>query len=131
MAKISQNIAVGTRIAGFVASRIEMIPELRCEAALFEHEGTGAHLLHLFNEDRNNLFCAGFRTPVFDHTGVPHILEHSVLAGSKKYPLKDPFKEMLKSSLQTFLNAVTFPDKTLYPVASQVEKDFFNLADIY
>ena len=78
-----------------------------------------------------NLFSIAFRTPVNDNTGVPHILEHSVLCGSQRFPVKDPFQEMLKGSLQTFLNALTYPDKTVYPVSSQVEKDFFNLAAIY
>lgn len=128
---ISQNLTSGETLHQFTIERIQDIPELRTQAALFTHEKTGAHLLHLFNENPNNLFCIGFRTPVYNNTGVPHILEHSVLAGSKKFPLKDPFKEMLKGSLQTFLNAITYPDKTIYPVSSQVEKDYFNLVDVY
>ncbi|MBN2233424.1 MAG: insulinase family protein [Deltaproteobacteria bacterium] len=125
------HIAVGDRRHGFILERREEIPELRAVALLFNHEQTGARLLHLATDDPNNLFCIGFRTPVADDTGVPHILEHSVLSGSRKFPLKDPFKEMLKGSLQTFLNAMTYPDKTLYPVASQVEADFRNLMDVY
>lgn len=127
----SQNLKISDKLSGFVVDRIETIPELSTEAVLFTHEKTGAKLLHLFNEDPNNLFCIAFRTPVYNNTGVPHILEHSVLAGSKKFPLKDPFKEMLKGSLQTFLNAITYPDKTMYPVSSQVEKDYYNLVDVY
>ena len=126
-----QNIKIGDKISGFIANRVESIPELQTEAIIFEHEKTGAKLLHLFNEDPNNLFCIAFRTPVYNNTGVPHILEHSVLSGSKKFPLKDPFKEMLKGSLQTFLNAITYPDKTMYPVSSQVEADYYNLMDVY
>ncbi len=128
---VTQNLEVGQSIHGFHIDRIENIPELRSQAAIFTHEKTGARFLHLFNEDPNNLFCIAFRTPVYNNTGVPHILEHSVLSGSKKFPLKDPFKEMLKSSLHTFLNAITYPDKTLYPVSSQVEQDFFNLVNVY
>ncbi len=128
---VSQKLTVGQAISGFEVERIEDIPELRSEAAIFIHQKTGARVLHLFNEDPNNLFCICFRTPVYNNTGVPHILEHSVLAGSTKFPLKDPFKEMLKGSLQTFLNAITYPDKTMYPVSSQVEKDYYNLVDIY
>ena len=119
------------RIAGFVLETASDIPELRSTASVYTHEKTGARLLHLRNDDPNNLFSIAFRTPVSDSTGVPHILEHSVLGGSRKFPLKDPFQELLKGSLQTFLNALTYPDKTVYPVSSQVEADFFNLVDVY
>jgi len=88
-------------------------------------------LLHLHGTDRENLFSIGFRTPPNDSTGVPHILEHSVLAGSEKYPLKDAFNELIRGTLQTFINAFTYPDKTIYPVASQVKTDFYNLARVY
>ncbi len=127
----SQKITPGQFIHGFELQRVEAIPELRSEAAVFVHQKTGARLLHLFNEDPNNLFCIAFRTPVYNDTGVPHILEHSVLSGSRRFPVKDPFKEMLKGSMQTFLNAMTYPDKTIYPVSSQVEADYFNLMDVY
>ncbi len=123
--------APGTVLGGFEVERCERIEELRCTAVVAAHRRTGARLVHLVNEDPNNLFCCAFRTPVFDSTGVPHILEHSVLGGSRKYPLKDPFQQLLKCSLQTFLNAMTYPDKTVYPVGSQVEKDFYNLVDVY
>ena len=111
--------------------RIEEIHELHATAYVCTHKKTGARLVHLYNEEPENLFSIAFRTPVHDNTGVPHILEHSVLGGSKKFPVKDPFQEMLKGSLQTFLNALTYRDKTVYPVASQVEKDFFNLVNVY
>ncbi len=127
----SQNLQVQDRVNGFIVDQIVPIDELNSTVYFFTHEKTGARAIHLFNDDRNNLFSIAFRTPVSDNTGVPHILEHSVLAGSKKYPLKDPFKELLKSSMQTFLNAITYPDRTLYPVASQVETDYFNLVDVY
>ena len=128
---VSQNLKEGQSLQSFRIERIKDIPELRSQAAIFTHEKTGARFLHLFNEDPNNLFCICFRTPVYNSTGVPHILEHSVLSGSKKFPLKDPFKEMLKGSLQTFLNAITYPDRTMYPVSSQVQQDFYNLVNVY
>jgi len=126
-----QRLAAGGTVSGFRVERVQEIPELRSSAYLFTHAKTGARLIHLYNEDDNNLFSIAFRTPVGDSTGVPHILEHSVLCGSKRFPVKDPFQEMLKGSLQTFLNAMTYPDKTVYPVSSQVEKDFYNLVDVY
>ena len=127
----TQELQEGQAVSGFLLKRIEPIGELHATAYIFEHRKTGARLLHLFNDDAENLFTVAFRTPVSDDTGVPHILEHSVLCGSKKFPVKDPFQEMLKGSLQTFLNALTYRDKTVYPVASQVEKDFFNLVNVY
>lgn len=126
-----QDIAINQIYAGFTAERIVPIPELQTTGYVFTHKKSGAHCIHLFNSDPDNLFSIAFRTPVYDSTGVPHILEHSVLCGSKRYPVKDPFQEMLKGSLQTFLNALTYPDKTVYPVSSQVEKDYYNLVSIY
>ncbi len=128
---MSRNYTAGETLHGFVVERVQDIPELRSVARELRHVVTGARLIHIANDDPDNLFCCGFRTPVYDNTGVPHILEHSVLSGSRKYPFKEPFQQLLKSSLQTFLNALTYPDKTLYPVASQVEKDFYNLVDVY
>ena len=107
------------------------IRELNSEGMILEHKKTGAKLFLLSNEDENKVFCIGFRTPPKDSTGVPHILEHSVLCGSEKFPVKDPFVELVKGSLNTFLNAMTYPDKTVYPVASCNEKDFQNLMDVY
>ena len=126
-----QNYSENSIIQGFILERVQPISELHSTAYIFRHQKTAAKLLHLFNDDPNNLFSIAFRTPVYNSTGVPHILEHSVLCGSKKFPLKDPFQELLKGSLQTFLNALTYPDKTVYPVSSQVQKDFFNLVDVY
>ena len=83
------------------------------------------------NEDNNKEFCIGFRTPPSDSTGVPHIIEHTVLCGSDKFPVKDPFVELVKGSLNTFLNAMTYPDKTVYPIASCNDTDFQNLMDVY
>ncbi|MBN1833141.1 MAG: insulinase family protein [Deltaproteobacteria bacterium] len=107
------------------------IYELKTEAAFFRHVKTGTELLSLSNEDENKVFGITFRTPASDSTGLPHILEHSVLCGSRKYPVKEPFVELLKGSLQTFLNAMTYPDKTCYPLASQNVQDFYNLIDVY
>ncbi len=107
------------------------IKELNSDGMVLEHKKTGARIFLLSNDDDNKVFCIGFRTPPDDNTGLPHILEHSVLCGSAKFPLKDPFVELVKGSLNTFLNAMTYPDKTVYPVASCNEKDFQNLMDVY
>lgn len=111
--------------------REENIPELNSIAKLYVHKRTGARLLSVINDDENKVFSINFRTTPKDSTGVPHILEHSVLNGSEKYPVKEPFVELLKGSLATFVNAFTFPDKTCYPVASQNVQDFYNLIDVY
>lgn len=107
------------------------IKELNSIANFYRYKKNGAEILSIQNDDENKVFGIAFRTPPRDSTGVAHILEHSVLCGSKKYPVKEPFVELLKGSMQTFLNALTFPDKTVYPVASQNEKDFYNLVDVY
>ncbi len=107
------------------------VKEINSKATLFRYKKNGAEILSIENEDENKVFGITFRTPPSNSTGVAHILEHSVLCGSRKYPLKEPFVELLKGSLQTFLNALTFPDKTSYPVASQNEQDFYNLIDVY
>ncbi len=116
---------------GFLLIREEEIKELETVARFYVHKKTGARLLSLSNNDENKVFGITFRTPPSDSTGVPHILEHSVLCGSRKYPVKEPFVELLKGSMSTFLNAFTYPDKTCYPVASQNVKDFYNLIDVY
>jgi Zn-dependent M16 (insulinase) family peptidase len=97
----------------------------------FRHEKSGARLLHLAAPDPENLFAAAFRTPPPDDAGLPHIMEHSVLCGSRRYPVKDPFVELLKTSLATFLNAFTYPDRTIYPCASLNHRDFRNLLRVY
>ena len=107
------------------------VEEIRSQAALYRHRATGARVLSMVNDDTNKVFGITFRTPPSDSTGVAHILEHSVLCGSRKYLVKEPFVELMKGSLQTFLNAFTFPDKTCYPVASENLKDFYNLIDVY
>jgi hypothetical protein len=118
-------------IHGFERLRAQDIPELSTRAELFRHIRTGAELLSLVNDDENKVFGITFRTPPEDSTGIAHILEHSVLCGSRRYPVKEPFVELLKGSLKTFLNAMTYPDKTCYPVASQNVQDFYNLIDVY
>ncbi|MGD9738907.1 MAG: insulinase family protein [Bauldia sp.] len=107
------------------------VPEVGSKASLYRHRRTGAEVLSLVNDDENKVFGIAFRTPPADSTGLPHILEHSVLGGSRKYPVKEPFVELLKGSLHTFVNAMTYPDKTNYPVASTNERDFHNLMDVY
>lgn len=109
----------------------ERIEDIRSDAYLLKHKKSGARIALVSNEDENKVFHIAFRTPPADSTGVAHILEHSVLCGSKKFPLKDPFVELVKGSLNTFLNAMTYPDKTIYPVASCNDKDFQNLMDVY
>ena len=94
------------------------IDDINSMSYLLRHKKTGARIALLSNDDENKVFYIGFRTPAPDDTGVPHILEHSVLCGSKEFPVKDPFVELAKGSLNTFLNAMTYPDKTVYPVAS-------------
>ena len=105
--------------------------DLKSETYLLEHIKSGARVLVLENDDENKVFYIGFRTPPEDSTGVAHILEHSVLCGSEAFPLKDPFIELAKGSLNTFLNAMTYPDKTVYPVASCNDQDFKNLMHVY
>ncbi len=107
------------------------IKEINSQGYLLKHNKTGARVALLSNDDENKVFYIGFRTPPTDSTGVAHIIEHTVLCGSDKFPVKDPFIELAKGSLNTFLNAMTYPDKTVYPVASCNDKDFQNLMDVY
>ncbi len=109
----------------------EEIPELSATGYIYRHRKTKARVVVISNEDTNKVFTIGFRTPPKDDTGVPHIMEHSVLCGSRKFPAKDPFVELAKGSLNTFLNAMTYSDKTVYPIASYNDKDFQNLMDVY
>ncbi len=107
------------------------VSDLNSQGYALRHKKSGARLMLLSNDDDNKVFAIGFRTPPADSTGVAHIIEHSVLCGSEKFPAKDPFIELAKGSLNTFLNAMTYPDKTVYPVASCNDKDFQNLMDVY
>jgi Zn-dependent M16 (insulinase) family peptidase len=117
--------------SGFELIGEQDLPEANSRARRYRHVRTGADLLSLVNDDENKVFGVAFRTPPPDSTGLPHILEHSVLCGSRKYPVKDPFIQLAKGSLNTFLNAMTYPDKTVYPTASQNLQDFYNLIDVY
>ena len=107
------------------------LPEVQGKGYVLSHKKTKARVLLVLNEDKNKVFTIGFRTPPADDTGVPHITEHSVLCGSKEFPVKDPFVELAKGSLNTFLNAMTYADKTVYPVASMNDADFHNLMHVY
>ena len=107
------------------------LDDIHSDGILLVHKKSGARICVMSNEDANKVFYIAFRTPPKDSTGVPHIIEHTVLCGSKKFPVKDPFIELVKGSLNTFLNAMTYPDKTIYPVASCNDKDFQNLMDVY
>lgn len=124
-------LAPGTTTCGFTVTHVETIEELDADAYVLFHHASGARLLYLACDDENKAFSIGFKTPPANSTGVFHILEHSVLDGSEKFPLKEPFVELIKGSMQTFLNAMTYPDKTVYPVASTNEQDLLNLMDVY
>ncbi|XP_066240971.1 presequence protease, mitochondrial [Saccopteryx leptura] len=122
---------VGEKLHGFTVSQVTSVPELFLTAVKLSHDGTGARYLHLAREDTNNLFSMQFRTTPMDSTGVPHVLEHTVLCGSQKYPCRDPFFKMLNRSLSTFMNAFTASDYTMYPFSTQNAKDFQNLLSVY
>jgi len=116
---------------GFTLTKEDKVAEIEAQARVFRHEQSGARLLNLACDDDNKVFTIFFATPPADSTGVAHILEHSVLCGSRRFPVREPFVELMKGSLNTFLNAFTFADKTGYPVASRNEDDLFNLMDVY
>lgn len=122
---------VGKLYNGFELLEKRDLKDIYSKGFLFEHKKSGARLLYISNDDDNKVFSISFRTPPHNNTGLPHILEHSVLCGSRKYKAKEPFVELLKSSLNTYLNAMTFSDKTMYPIASRNSKDFMNLMDVY
>ena len=122
---------IGSIVNGFKVIRARRLAELDATLWEMEHVKTGAELAWLDRKDENKAFSIAFKTLPEDSTGVFHILEHSVLCGSDKYPVKEPFVELLKSSVQTFLNAFTYPDKTVYPVSSRNDRDFLNLIDVY
>ena len=118
-------------LTAYEVVREEDLSDLRSKGVLLRHKKSGARVLLMENDDENKVFAIGFRTPPSDSTGVPHIMEHSVLCGSREFPVKDPFVELVKGSLNTFLNAMTYPDKTVYPVASCNDADFQNLMHVY
>ena len=110
---------------------IEKMKDLNSVGLLLKHKKSGARVAIISNDDDNKVFSIGFKTPPDNDTGMQHIIEHSTLCGSRKYPVKDPFVELCKGSLNTFLNAMTYPDKTVYPVASCNMADFKNIMDVY
>ncbi|KXL53206.1 peptidase M16C associated [Anaerotignum neopropionicum] len=124
-------IKLNSMIHGFLLKEKETIKDIHADAYLFEHIKSGARLFYIKSSDSNKVFSISFKTPPEDDCGTPHILEHSVLCGSRKYTSKDPFNELAKGSLNTFLNAFTYGDKTMYPIASCNEEDFHNLMDVY
>ena len=128
---VARKLSAGATVHGFTVERIEELAEIDGRAVIMRHAQTGTPLLWLANDDANKSFSITFKTPPADSTGVFHILEHSVLCGSDLYPVKEPFVNLLKSSMQTFLNALTFSDKTMYPVASTNERDLLNLMSVY
>ncbi len=119
------------QVKGYEFVKEEYLKELQSFGMIFRHKKSGARVIVISNEDTNKVFSIGFRTPPTDSTGVAHIIEHTVLCGSKQFPAKDPFIELAKGSLNTFLNAMTYSDKTVYPVASCNDKDFNNLMHVY
>jgi len=121
----------GDNIHGFTVQRTKHVPELELTALHLQHDKTGAEYLHVARDDKNNVFSIGFKTNPPDATGVPHILEHLVLCGSEKYPVRDPFFKMMPRSLQNFMNAMTYPDHTVYPFATTNPQDFKNLMSVY
>ncbi len=122
---------VGDRYHDFQIKKSLYIDELQCTLKVIVHEPSKAEIIHIENEDEENVFCLALRTLPENSNGVAHILEHTVLCGSKKFPVKDPFFSMNRRSLNTYMNALTAPDFTCYPAASQVEKDFYNLLEVY
>ena len=129
--KIKDRIKGLEDLKEYTIVKSEELGDINSQGVLLRHNKTGANVVTVLNNDKNKTFLIGFRTPVTNSTGVPHIMEHSVLCGSRKYPVKDPFIELAKGSLNTFLNAMTFPDKTIFPIASENDKDFQNLMDVY
>lgn len=122
---------VGQKYRDFEVTKVQEITELQCQLIELVHIPTGAQIIHIANEDPENLFCLSFQTLPTSSNGVAHILEHTVLCGSKKFPIKDPFFAMTRRSLNTFMNALTGSDFTCYPAATQVTKDFYNLLEVY
>ncbi len=125
------SLTQGQKLHGFTVDRVRQVAELNANLVEMSHDKTGAQLCWVDNGESNKLFSIAFKTLPEDSTGVFHILEHSVLCGSDKFPVKEPFVELLKSSMNTFLNAMTFPDKTMYPVSSRNDQDFMNLTEVY
>jgi presequence protease len=116
---------------GFDLISVTDVPDCESKGFYIRHRKTGLEIFHLLNKDEENMFAFAFRTPAADSTGAPHVLEHSVLCGSEKFPLKEPFVNLMNQSVYTFLNAITYPDKTVYPASSMNKTDYFHLMDVY
>lgn len=127
----ARTLLPGTKLHGYTVHKVEEVPELFLTTVALSHDQTGAKHLHVARDDDNNTFSVAFKTTPMDSTGVPHILEHTVLCGSKKFPVRDPFFKMLNRSLATFMNAFTASDWTMYPFSTQNRKDYNNLLSIY
>ncbi|MEW5815499.1 MAG: insulinase family protein [Spirochaetota bacterium] len=125
------DLVAGRKLHGFSIVSVNEIPEYRSKGILLHHLSTGCRVYHLVNDDPENVFAFVFKTLPHDNTGSAHIVEHAVLSGSKRFPVKDPFVSLLKGSMHTYLNALTYPDKTAFPAGSTVEKDLFNLLYVY
>ncbi|MFA5513353.1 MAG: insulinase family protein [Sphaerochaetaceae bacterium] len=126
-----KELNVGDELFGFILKSIDVIEEYRAKGYLFVHRLTNMEVFHLKNDDKENFFSFVFKTPPVDECGTAHIIEHCILAGSRRYPIKDPFMELLKGSVNTFMNGMTYPDYTMYPAASPLEKDYYNLFKVY
>ncbi|KAK9321865.1 peptidase M16C associated-domain-containing protein [Lipomyces orientalis] len=131
LASLENQYAVGTKLHGYTVKRAKQVPELELLAVHLQHDKTGGEHLHVARDDKNNVFSIAFKTNPPDATGVAHILEHTTLCGSEKYPVRDPFFKMLNRSLSNFMNAMTASDYTFYPFATTNEVDFGNLRDVY
>lgn len=131
MSRVIKNTETLKNLSAYEIVSEENLPDISGYGIVLRHKKSGARIAVISCEDSNKVFSVGFRTPPEDSTGVAHILEHSVLCGSERFPVKDPFVELIKGSLNTFLNAMTYPDKTIYPVASCNDKDFANLMEVY
>ena len=129
--QLKRQLKKGDILHGFTVTDINNLEEYHGTGIRLNHNITGMDVYHVLNDDTENLFAFGFKTPPTDDTGVAHILEHTVLSGSKNYPIKDPFLALMRGSVNTFLNAMTYPDKTVYPAATTVKKDYFNLMAVY
>ena len=125
------DLRVGGFINGYLIERIVLLKEISSVLYSLEHQATGAKHIHISNRDKENTFSVAFKTVPNNSTGVAHILEHTVLCGSRKYPVRDPFFSMLKRSLSTFMNAFTASDWTMYPFSTQNKKDYYNLMGVY
>ncbi|KAJ1826870.1 Mitochondrial presequence protease, partial [Coemansia sp. RSA 2708] len=125
------DIERGSQLHGFVVEDVQSVSELKLKAVRLRHQRTGLEWLHIDRDDANNVFSIGFNTSVTNSTGVPHILEHTTLCGSERYPVRDPFFKMLNRSLSTFMNAWTAHDYTQYPFSTQNGQDYENLQNVY